>query len=184
MAALDSTWLYIALPWVYLIPLASTLVYNGCASFYLFLHYSTMALLHSISLYISLPWLYFTVLYISLSWLYVYLIRLYSTWLYHGSTWLYFTLYDYHSSTYFGITLPWLNFTPLHSTLLYHGSTFFYFTLHNSTIALLDTNSLKMILPWVYTSLYITQPLFYLTLLHSRWFYNGSTWLYITLPLL
>ena len=125
MAALShSTWVYIALPWLYFTPLDFTLctmallnstwlyitLYYGSTSLYLILHHSS---LHSTWVYIALPWLYLTLLD--------------STLLYYGSTWPY-------------NTLPWLY-------------TSFYLTLHCSTMALLHATLLYIALPWLYFTL-------------------------------
>ena len=172
MALLQSTLLCITLPWFYLTPLYSTLLYQGSTSLYLILHDSTMALLYSTLLYIILPWLY--------------LILIDSAWLYHGSTSLYFILHYTNmallNSTSLNIILPLLCSTLLDSTLLYHNSSSHYLTLiilqwiyftlrnstHNSTMAPLHS-----------TSLYINLTLLYFTLLDSILPY--IQWPYLTL---
>ena len=103
--------------------------------------------------------------------------------------------------------LPRLYFTLLDSTFLYHDSTSLYLTLHFSTkLTLLHSTSFYCFLPWVYWTLsdytffYITVSWLYFTLfdsicsihysttvlLHSIFFYHGSTslytWLYCFLP--
>ena len=71
----------------------------------------------------------------------------------------------------------------LHSTWLcitYNVSTSLYLTLLPSTI---HGSTLLSILLWHgSTSLYITLPWLYFTILDSKWLYHGSTWLYLTLP--
>ena len=141
MALLQSTWLYMTLPWVYFTLLHSTFLYQGPTS--LALHYSTMALLYSTSLYITLSWLYFTVLHSTLLYLVSILLHftlLDSTLLYHGFILLdstfYCTLAHDHVLDSVYITLPWLYFTLVDFTWFYHGSTSFYFILHFSTEAL------------------------------------------------
>ena len=54
MAVLDSTRIYITLPWLYVSLLDSTLLYYGSTSTYYTLHYSTMTVLHFTRLYIPL----------------------------------------------------------------------------------------------------------------------------------
>ena len=195
MALLFSTSLCITLPLLYLTLIHSRWFYHGS------IHHST--LLNHCS-----TWHYFTQDDSTMA--------LHdSTLLYHCSNWLYFTQDDlpwlYLTLHY---TILWLHLTLLHSTmalldstgltLFYHHSTSLYFNLHDSTIALLDTISLKMILPWVYltlhystialldtTSLKMILPWLYLTLhysilwlyftlLQSTWLYNCSTWHYFT----
>ena len=53
IALLDSTWFYIAPPWIYFTLLDSTLLYHSSTSFYFTLHYCAMALFLSPLLYIS-----------------------------------------------------------------------------------------------------------------------------------
>ena len=103
--------LYITLPWLYFTQLYSTYLYHGSTSRYFSLHYSTMALLHCTLLYLTLPWLYFTLLY--------------STLLYHGCASLYFTLHCSTSivSTSLHVTQHYSTMDLLHSTLLHIDST-------------------------------------------------------------
>ena len=80
MAVLDSTRIYITLPWLYFTLLDSTLVNHRSTSLYYTLHYYTMPPLHTNGLYVTLTCLYFTVLD--------------STLPYHGTTLLYYTLHS------------------------------------------------------------------------------------------
>ena len=133
MDVLDSTRIYITLPWLCFSLLDSTLLYHGSTSTYYTQHYSTMTILRFTRLYITLQWLYFTV--------YLYLILHYSTMVLLHSTSLYITLHQstmainftrldsillYHDllhSTRLYITLQWLYFTLVDSTFIYHDYT-------------------------------------------------------------
>ena len=131
-----------------------------------------MILLGSTSLY-----------YTPLEWLH--LVPLNSTTLRHGSIWLDLTLLH---STMALIGYTWSYYT------LYHGSTWLYFTLLHSTMSVLGSNSpyfallyptwLYYTLPWLYLAIleYYTLPCLYLALLDSTTLYQGSAWLYYTLP--
>ena len=83
MDVLDSTRIYITLPWLYFSLLDSTLLYHGSTSTYYTQHYSTMTILRFTRLYITL---YTMALLHSVP-------LLDSTLLYHGSTSLYITLH-------------------------------------------------------------------------------------------
>ena len=129
MGPLHSTSLYITLPGLYSYLLDSILLYNGSTSLFLILHYSTMALLHSIWFFIILP-------------LFPFFTLLDSTLLYNGSV----------HSTWIYITLPGIYSTLLDSTLLCRDYTPLYLTLHCTTMALLHSTWPYITLPWLYST--------------------------------
>ena len=165
------------------------LLYHCYTSFYLSVHYSTTALLHSTSLYTAFyhhgsTSLY--LMYITLPWT-----LLHSACLYCFPPQLYFTVRNpsllYH---------PWLYFTLLDSTLLYHASSSPLYCLLWWLRSLYLT---VLPLPWLYFTwlycnwIYITLPRLYFTLLnstasaiavfHFTWLSFALTWLYCTLYL-
>ena len=193
-SVLDSTTLYHAAAWLYLILLYSTTLYRGSTWPHLTLLHPTMALLSSTCILLNLPWLYLadsTWLYYTLPCLYLtlldsthtlprhYLALLDSTRLYYSST----TLLG-STTLYFGCTTS----TRLYYTLPLHplGSTWLYLTtlhftlLHSTPCICLDLLDSLLYSTKLYLSclalLGSTWP--HLSLLHST---MSSTWLYLIL---
>ena len=185
MSLLNSTLHNYTLQWFYM-----TLLHSVCL--YITLLHSTLALLDSTSLCMSL--LHSTLALLDSTLLHFTIFLLNCTTLYHGSTWFYFTPQCLYLTTLPKYSLPWFYLTLLYctvnptmallkfsmallySTLLYYTLPLFYLlhsfilvllALPHSTLALLDSTSLKYILLWLYLTLLISIIALYCILLYS-----------------